>query len=129
VIINTRNVLCNVKQSICHLTIKEKSMITFDEATKLLREYIGPAYQDQQIGMDDPDQQQIGLSYTAYEIRAYEKRPDGCFYYSNIPDDEPCWYFRMTFHPDRFMLCESRLVIISRNNGKILYDGGAGDEG
>ena len=57
-----------------------------------------------------------------------EELPGNCTIYRVW--DEPCWYILCagcTFH--RGLLTSSRLICVSRETGRILYDGSANDEG
>jgi len=56
-------------------------------------------------------------------------RPDSCHLYT--APTEPCWFVYAPWGDgkDGFMLRSSRIILISKFNGAILYDGSANDEG
>jgi len=62
------------------------------------------------------------------EFVCYANKPEGCHIYRVYPD-EPCWYVLSAWDDNPNVLRSSRLVVISRMTGAILYDGDAGDEG
>lgn len=51
--------------------------------------------------------------------------PDGCCVY-NAPTN--CWSARLSLGIHG-LLCSSRLICISKDDGRVLYDGSAEDEG
>ena len=55
--------------------------------------------------------------------------PENCRIY-NMPT-EPCWYIHAPWGDglDGSMLRSSRVFLISKESGKVLYDGSANDEG
>lgn len=59
----------------------------------------------------------------------YDALPPGCNIYS-VPQ-EPCWFIRCPWGDGLRgkILRDSRLVIISRRTGRVLYHGSACDEG
>ncbi|MDD5476134.1 MAG: hypothetical protein PHU03_06430 [Syntrophales bacterium] len=59
----------------------------------------------------------------------YEDQPANCRIY-NMPK-EPCWFVYVPWGDgyDGCMLRSSRVILVSKQTGKILYDGSAGDEG
>ncbi len=63
------------------------------------------------------------------QFRVYGKRPPNVNLY-NLPT-EPCWYVFAPWHDgkDDLMLRSSRLLLVSKISGKVLYDGSANDEG
>lgn len=46
-----------------------------------------------------------------------------------VDPDEPCWYVYVPWEDGLRAIRSSRVVVISRWSGKILFDGSAGDEG
>lgn len=62
------------------------------------------------------------------QFKCYSQKPDNCRFY-RIYTDQPCWYVYPPNADNQIMLRSSRVIIISRLTGKILYDGSAGDEG
>ena len=59
------------------------------------------------------------------EFDCYANQPEGCCIY-NVNPVEPCWYVLVAWDDKPTVLRSSRLVVISRMTGAILYDG---DEG
>ena len=45
-----------------------------------------------------------------------------------LPSEE-CWYILCSYHPHAHLISSSRLICISKNTGRILFDGSANDEG
>ena len=66
-----------------------------------------------------------GCEFSELDIRP--ERPSNCCRYN--PPTEPCWYALVPRKGEPFVLRSSRIVIMSRATGKIIYDGDAGDEG
>jgi len=67
--------------------------------------------------------------YGSEQYRCYDTKPDNCRIY-NMPA-EPCWfqYVPWADGQDGLMLRSSRVILISKLTGRILYDGPANDEG
>ena len=61
------------------------------------------------------------------EVDIRPERPSNCNLYN--PPTEPCWYVYVPHNDGILGLRSSRIVIMSRATGKIIYDGSAGDEG
>lgn len=68
------------------------------------------------------------LNLHSSQFKFYSKKPDNCRLYG-INTDQPCWYVYPPSEEGSFALRSSRVIVISRLNGEILYDGSAGDEG
>lgn len=51
--------------------------------------------------------------------------------YPNESHSEPCWAFRAPWgkETDLMLIRPSRMILISKRTGQILYDGSANDEG
>ena len=62
------------------------------------------------------------------QFKCYSQKPDNCLIYC-FNTDQPCWYVYVPWEDGRLALRSSRVMVISRLTGKILYDGSAGDEG
>jgi hypothetical protein len=62
------------------------------------------------------------------QFECYSQKPDSCRLYS-INTDQPCWYIYPQHNDLQPALRSSRVIVISRLTGEILYDGSAGDEG
>ncbi|MDO8369868.1 MAG: hypothetical protein Q7S71_04055 [Candidatus Nitrotoga sp.] len=62
------------------------------------------------------------------QFKCYSQKPDNCRIYG-INTDQPCWYIYVPWEDGMLSLRSSRVLVISRLTGKILYDGSAGDEG
>ena len=63
------------------------------------------------------------------ECTIYGSRPRNLDLYGTFT--EPCWYVYVPWGDglDGSMLRGSRIVLVSKANGRVLYDGSAGDEG
>ena len=61
-------------------------------------------------------------------FKCFSVKPDYCQFYVTYPD-QPCWYVFVPWDDNQVALQSSRVIVISRLTGKILYDGEAGDEG
>ena len=57
----------------------------------------------------------------------FGKRPASVHIYT--PTNEPCWFIYPPWNDGRVMLRSSRIVLVTKETGKVVYDGGAGDEG
>lgn len=56
------------------------------------------------------------------------RKPAGFNIYGDLP--EPCWWVQVPWDDKEVSaLRSSRVIVIGRQTGKILYDGPAGDEG
>lgn len=62
------------------------------------------------------------------QFKCYSQKPDSCRIYG-INTDQPCWYVYVPWEDRVLALRSSRVMVVSRLTGKILYDGSAGDEG
>lgn len=62
------------------------------------------------------------------QLECYSQKPDSCGIYG-INLDQPCWYVFAPWADGMLALRSSRVMVISRLTGEILYDGSAGDEG
>ena len=62
------------------------------------------------------------------QFECYSQKPDSCRIYG-IKTDQPCWYIYVPWEDGMLALRCSRVMVISRVTGKILYNGSAGDEG
>ena len=62
------------------------------------------------------------------QFKCYSQKPDSCRIYG-LNLDQPCWYVYPPWADGMLALRSSRVMVISRLTGKILYDGSAGDEG
>jgi len=62
------------------------------------------------------------------QFECHSRKPESCRIYGITPID-PCWYVYVPWYDGLIALRSSRVMVISRVNGKILYDGSAGDEG
>jgi hypothetical protein len=61
-------------------------------------------------------------------MEVFDTPPEGWRLYQ-LEGDEPCWYVRVPSEFDGMMLQSSRVLVVSRKTGKVLYIGSAGDEG
>jgi hypothetical protein len=66
----------------------------------------------------------------AMDFAIYDHFPDNCHVYMSWPEDKPCWFVRCPWGDglDGTMLRSSRLMVISKHGGRVLYDGSAHDE-
>ena len=62
------------------------------------------------------------------DFKIYDKRPDNCHVYG-VPDDDLCWFIYAPWGDGLAMLRSSRVVVVSKKTGKVLYSGSAQDEG
>lgn len=62
------------------------------------------------------------------KFKCYSKKPESFRNYGINPI-EPCWYVYVPWNDGLTALRSSRVIVISRLTGSILYDGSAGDEG
>lgn len=62
------------------------------------------------------------------QFECYSQKPDSCRLYG-FNTDHPCWYIYAPWADGMLALRSSRVMVISRLTGKILYDGSAEDEG
>jgi len=72
----------------------------------------------------------IAWIYTRMPLRSisvYDQLPDNCRPY-NLPNDD-CWYVLAPYSRDWTCLRSSRLLMITRKGGRIVFDGCASDEG
>lgn len=70
------------------------------------------------------------LTYTPdpADLKIYDKKPDNCHVYG-VPDDDSCWFIYAPWGDGLAMLRSSRVVVVSKKTGKVLYSGSAQDEG
>ncbi|MGD9874873.1 MAG: hypothetical protein AB7T27_11495 [Kiritimatiellia bacterium] len=66
----------------------------------------------------------------AEDIQISGRKPDKVAMYG-LSMIDPCWFVHVPWMDgrSRYMLCPSRIVLVSKITGKILYDGSARDEG
>lgn len=62
------------------------------------------------------------------EFDCRSRKSERCCIYGVNPD-EPCWYVYVPWNDELTALRSSRVIVISRVTGAILYDGSVGDEG
>jgi hypothetical protein len=58
-------------------------------------------------------------------IEIQDGLPKGCILYS-VPSDEPCWTVRIP--PEQLRTGPSHIICISKNTGRIIYDGFTNEE-
>jgi hypothetical protein len=63
------------------------------------------------------------------QYQAYENPPYNLYVY--LPSKDPCWYVTAPWRDglDGQMLRSSRIILVSKKTGKVLFDGPANDEG
>ena len=62
------------------------------------------------------------------QFKCHSREPESCRIYG-LNLDQPCWYVYAPWGDEKIALRSSRIIVISRLTGDILYDGSAGDEG
>ena len=64
------------------------------------------------------------------DFTVYSEKPENCNIF-NFPTDAPCWFVYGPWNDgaDGTMLRSSRVIVISRQTGEVLYNGSANDEG
>lgn len=62
------------------------------------------------------------------EFECFHERPERCFPYLSR-SEQHCWYVYAPWNDSFVGLRSRRVIVISRVNGAILYDGEGGDEG
>lgn len=67
----------------------------------------------------------------ASELKFHAARPQNCFAPYGVPTDVPCWWVIGSWggKDSEYFLRSSRIMVISRVTGEILFDGDANDEG
>ena len=60
------------------------------------------------------------------QFKCYSQKPDNCLIYVTWTD-QPCWYVYVPWEDEVLSLRSSRVMVISRLTGDILYNGSAGD--
>lgn len=57
------------------------------------------------------------------------RKPAQFSIYANLP--EPCWWVQVPWNDEKDVVAirSSRVIVVERQTGKVLYDGPAGDEG
>jgi len=64
------------------------------------------------------------------ELDCRDGLPDNCnLYITGATIDEPFWCIFVPWQDGVLMLRSSRIILVSKRTGKILFDGDAGDEG
>jgi len=69
-------------------------------------------------------------SWNTDKLPCYEEKPSNCHIYG-MPK-EPCWFIYVPWGDEcggTTMLRSSRVILVSKQTGKVLYDGSAGNEG
>ena len=61
-------------------------------------------------------------------FRASKERPN-IYIPNSYPIGEPCWYVFAPWGDNLAMLRSSRVIVVSKITGAVLYDGSANDEG
>lgn len=91
--------------------------------------------QDTNINQFPPITKQMALEIAKQACKAnteefscHTKKPESCCNYVTYPD-QPCWYVYVPWGDGLLALRSSRVMVISRLTGKVLYDGSAEDEG
>lgn len=73
--------------------------------------------------------QALGQSLVSEPMICHGRKPARFSIYANLL--EPCWWVQAPWGDgkDGIAIRSSRVIVIGRQTGKILYDGPAGDEG
>jgi hypothetical protein len=74
-------------------------------------------------------QQTLAQPLASAPLICHGSKPDNCSIYCEI--SEPCWYIYAPWNDEKDgnALRSSRVIVIGRETGMILYDGSASDEG
>ena len=77
----------------------------------------------------DIARQALNPSESAAPLICHARRPAHFSIYAGFP--EPCWWIQVPWNDetDGIAIRSSRVIVIGRQSGKVLYDGSAGDEG
>jgi len=62
------------------------------------------------------------------QFKCYSQQPKNCNTYG-LKTNDPCWYVIAPWNEESNVLRSSRLIVISRVTGEVLYNGSAQDEG
>lgn len=73
--------------------------------------------------------QALVRSVESESLICHGRKPARFSIYASLP--EPCWWVQVPWNDESGppVLRSSRVIVIGRQTGKILYDGPAGDEG
>lgn len=73
--------------------------------------------------------QALAQPVVAAPLICHCRKPAHFSVYASIP--EPCWWVEAPWNDEngQLVIRSSRVIVIGRQSGKILYDGPAGDEG
>lgn len=73
--------------------------------------------------------QALAQPVTAAPLICHARKPAHFSIYAEFP--EPCWWIQVPWNDEsgQPVLRSSRVIVIGRQTGRILYDGTAGDEG
>lgn len=70
----------------------------------------------------------LGQSDASEPLICHGRMPKRFSIYANLP--EPCWWVQVPWNNKEVnALRSSRVIVVGRQTGKVLYDGPAGDEG
>lgn len=77
----------------------------------------------------DIARQALAQSVESHRLMCHGRKPARFNIYANLP--EPCWWVQVPWNDENEgnMIRSSRVIVIGRQTGKVLYDGPAGDEG
>ncbi|MBN8476052.1 hypothetical protein [Sulfuritalea sp.] len=77
----------------------------------------------------DIARQALAQSVASEPLICHPRKPADFNIYAGFR--EPCWWVQVPWNDDsgQPVLRSSRVIVIGRQSGKILYDGSAGDEG
>ena len=77
----------------------------------------------------DIARQALAQSVGSVPLICHGRKPANFNIYGDLP--EPCWWVQVPWNEDsgQSVLRSSRVIVIGRQTGKILYVGPAGDEG
>lgn len=71
----------------------------------------------------------LAPSVSAELLVCHGRKPAQLSIYAHLP--EPCWWVQAPWNDEMDVVAirSSRVIVVGRQTGKILYDGPAGDEG
>jgi hypothetical protein len=77
----------------------------------------------------DIARQVLAQSVASEPLICHGRKPAQFCIYGDLP--EPCWWVQVPWNDDKEVVAirSSRVIVVGRQTGKVLYDGPAGDEG
>lgn len=77
----------------------------------------------------DIARQALAQSVASEPLVCHGRKPARFTIYGDLP--EPCWWVQVPWNDEKTVVAirSSRVIVVGRQTGKVLYDGPAGDEG